>query len=468
MEQRIRRDSALISLVSEFETNYENGNIEYLSDKVFFKLIGYYEGEREFDKALDVAKLALEQFKYRSDFYIIMARVLLKLNAVEDCLEHLEKAQTIAPFENEIIILKVRALALSGEYDAAFHNLQTLKDTALEGDLVDVYLCEAEINAEMNNHTERFDALKKAVLLDNNNKEGLEKFWVATELSKKYFECADFMSKIIDRNPYNSLAWYNFGHSLSFTGEYEKAIDALEYSFIVNPDFEEGYIDCADLCCQIKDFDRALNIYEEAISIFGEDNDLLINIAECQMYLNKTKACKTNLYKAIKQDPYNDEVYFFLGECFSKEEKWYSAINAYHKAIEIEDGVGEYYIGVARAYVAVEDYNKATVNFHLAVSDGPEQTHFWMEFASFLMKLGLHEEAIQILDEAEEYTFGADLLYCRAMANFFLKNKKDGLEYLKEALLEDYSLHTIIYTLAPELEVDKEIRSMILYYAGES
>ena len=94
MEQRIRRDSALISLVSEFETNYENGNIEYLSDKVFFKLIGYYEGEREFDKALDVAKLALEQFKYRSDFYIIMARVLLKVNAIDDCLEHLDKAQT--------------------------------------------------------------------------------------------------------------------------------------------------------------------------------------------------------------------------------------------------------------------------------------------------------------------------------------------------------------------------------------
>ena len=46
----------------------------------------------------------------------------------------------------------------------------------------------------MNNHVERFDALKKALLLDNNNKEALEKFWVATELSKKYFDCADFMS----------------------------------------------------------------------------------------------------------------------------------------------------------------------------------------------------------------------------------------------------------------------------------
>lgn len=468
MEQRIRRDSALVSLVTEFETNYENGNIEYLSDKVFFKLIGYYEGEQEYDKALDVTKLALEQFKFRSDFYIAMARLLLKVSAIDECLEFLEKAQTIAPYENEIVTLKIKALALSGEYEAAFHNLDILKKNTLEINIIDIYLSEAEIYARMNNQIERFKSLKKAITVDNKNIEAHQKFWSATELSRRYIECADFMNQIINNDPYNYYAWYNLGHALSFRGEYEEAIDAIEYAYIINPNFEEGYMECADLCSQVKDFDRALGIYEEAIENFGEGNDLLINIAECQMYLNKIKLSKANLYKAIKQDPYNDEVYFFLGECFSKENKWYSAINAYHKAIEIEDNVGEYYLGVARAYVAVEDYNKATVNFHLAIADGPEQTHFWMEFASFLMKLGLHDEALQILDEAEDHTFGADLLYCRAVTNFFLRNKEEGLEYLKEALLEDYSLHTMIYALAPELEVDKEITSMLAYYAGES
>ena len=467
MEQRTKRDSALISLVSEFEANFENGNIEYLNEKSFFQLIRYYEDDREHEKALDVAKLALEQYRYRSDFYIVLCRLYLKLNKIEDCLRNLEVAESIAPYENEIIILKVRALALSGEYDLAFNELEGLKSVSLKGDLVEVYLCEAEIYAEMSSHDQMFECLKQALELDPLNLEALEKIWIATELSKQYIECAGYMSFLIDKNPYNYYAWYNLGHSLSFSGEYEKAIDAIEYSFIINPDFEEGYMECADLCCQIKDFGKALKVYNEAIEYFGEDNDLLINISECQMYLNKTAECKNNLYKAVKQDPYNDEIYYYLAECYSKEEKWYSAINAYHKAIEIEDSCGEYYIGLARAYVAVEDYNKATINFHLSVSDGTEQTHFWREFASFLLKLGLYEESLQILDEAEEYTFGADLLYCRAMVNFFLKNKKLGLEILEEALVEDFSLHTIIFTLAPELEVDKEISSMIQYFAGE-
>jgi len=467
MEQRTKRDLALISLVSEFEANFENGNIEYLNEKSFFQLIRYYEDDREYEKALDVAKLALEQYRYRSDFYIALCRLYLKINKIDLCLRNLEIAESIAPYENEIIILKVKALALSGEYDRAFDELDALKATSLHGDLIEIYLCEAEIFAEMSCHTQMFDSLKEALSIETTNVEALERFWIATELSKRYIECADYMSQLIDINPYNYYAWYNLGHALSFSGEYEKAIDAVEYSFIINPDFEEGYMDCADLCCQIKDFGRALKVYQEAIDYFGEDNDLLINISECQMYLNKTSDCKNNLYKAVKQDPYNDETYYFLAECYSKEEKWYSAINAYHKAIEIEDSCGEYYLGLARAYVAVEDYNKATINFHLSVSDGPEQTHFWREFASFLLKLGLYEESLQILDEAEEYTFGADLLYCRAMVNFFLKNKKLGLEILEEALVEDFSLHTIIYTLAPELEVDKEISSMIDYFAGE-
>ena len=467
MEQRTKRDLAIISLVSEFEANFENGNVEYLTEKSFFQLIRYYEDDKEYVKALDVAKLALEQYRYRSDFYIALCRLLLKVNKIEECLTNLEIAESIAPYENEIVILKVKALALSGDYDMAFNELDGLKSFSLKGDLVEIFLCEAEIYAEMGCHEQMFDSLKQALDIETTNIEALERFWVATELSKRYIECASYMSHIIDKNPYNYYAWYNLGHALSFSGEYEKAIDAIEYSFIINPDFEEGYMECADLCCQIKDFGKALKVYQEAIDYFGEDNDLLINIAECQMYLNKTTACKNNLYKAVKQDPYNDEIYYFLAECYSKEEKWYSAINAYHKAIEIEDGCGEYYLGLARAYVSVEDYNKATINFHLSVSDGPEQTHFWREFASFLLKLGLYEESLQILDEAEEYTFGADLLYCRAMVNFFLKNKKLGLQILEEALVEDFSLHTIIYKLAPELEVDKEINSMIQYFAGE-
>jgi hypothetical protein len=36
---------------------------------------------------------------------------------------------------------------------------------------------------------------------------------------------------------------------------------------------------------------------------------------------------------------------------------------------------------------------------------------------------------------------------------------------LEEALMEDYDQHTLIFEIAPELKLDKEINSMIKYFA---
>lgn len=61
---------------------------------------------------MDVVDIALEQFKYRSDFYIIKAKLLLNFSKYDECLDYLEQAAVIAPFETEILLFKARVLAL--------------------------------------------------------------------------------------------------------------------------------------------------------------------------------------------------------------------------------------------------------------------------------------------------------------------------------------------------------------------
>jgi tetratricopeptide (TPR) repeat protein len=160
----------------------------------------------------------------------------------------------------------------------------------------------------------------------------------------------------------------------------------FEYSFIINPEFESGYLDCADTCLQIRNYEKALEIYIEANNKFGPNNELMVNIAHCYIYLNRIGIAKQWLLKAIKLDGYNDEAFFLLGECYSRDQVWYNAINAYHKAIELENRREEYYLGLAKAYLAVEDYNKATVNFQMATQTGPEDTLYWKEYICFLIK----------------------------------------------------------------------------------
>ena len=73
-----------------------------------------------------------------------------------------------------------------------------------------------------------------------------------------------------------------------------------------------------------------------------------------------------------------------------------------------------------------------------------------------------------MLEEAFNCAFGGDMLYCHAITSFFLRNKKKGLRLLEEALLEDFGNHKLIFKLAPELEVERDIVAMIRYFKGEA
>ncbi len=468
MEHRTKRDLTLINLITDFEYKFDQGILDYLDEKTLNQLIEYYESELLYDKALEVVDIALEQYKYRSEFYITKARILINDNKLESGLIFLDKAEIIAPYERDILILKVKALSIKKEFEKAEALLIELKSYAMKDDLIDILLAESFYYEHRKDYKEMYNVLKECLKLDYSNKEALDRFVLAVEVSKNFKDSIIFNTALIDAHPYNHLAWYNLGLSYYGTWEYEKAIDALEYSFIIDQNFEQGYMECAEVCVQQNDFARALDIYKEVNERFGPDQDVMINIASCHMKLNQIVEAKILLLKALKMDSHNDEIYYMLGECFAMNNNWYSAINAYLKGIEIDAEREEYYLALAKSYVQVEEYNKATINFNKACQICNEETIYWKEYACFIIKMGLYKEALLILDEAEEYTFGSDLLYCRAITLFFMKKKKLGLEILAEALEEDYSQYHIIYELAPELEIDQEISSMIKYYCEEA
>jgi tetratricopeptide (TPR) repeat protein len=346
--------------------------------------------------------------------------------------------------------------------------LEQIKIKSLKSEITDILICESYIYEAMKDYEMMYEVLKESLHIDPKNEEALERMMVCTELSRKYEESVFFLEELLNIEPYSYLAWFNLGHSYLYLGDYEKAYEAMEFSYLVNEDFENGYLDCADICTLRKEYAKAYKIYKKVNEKFGPDSEYFTHMATCKFNLGELSKARYLLSKAIKLDQYNDEAYYLLGECFRNEQKWYSAINAFHKAIELEDDCDLYYFKLAKSYVQVEDYTKATYNFNKATKIGHEQSEYWAEYVMFLMKLGLFQEGLAILDEAEEYTFGADLLYCRALTYYHIGNKKEAIDIFEEALLEDYNLHSKFLKITPEIEFDNRITSMILFYKDEN
>lgn len=464
MDQRTKRDHALINLVFEFELMSEKGNISFLEERDFFALINYYEDEYHLDRAIEVVDYALEQYKYRVEFYIQKIKLLMLAKRAEEALPIIDKAEIISPLEFEIPILRAKVMIELNKTEEALSIIRDLRVICGVNDKVELFLCEAHIHEQNRDYNAMFESLKNVLHIEANNHEALEKIWVSVELSKNYNASVKFHSNFLDENPYSYHAWYNLGHAYACLGEYRKAISALEYSFLSNESFELGYIDCAEICLQIKDYKQALNVYTDALKVFGADAELLVNIAQCYVELNQFKEAKKALYEAAEHDAYNDEVFYHLGRCFIDEENWVNAINAFHKAIDLENRREEYYAGLAKSYAKIGKYKKANHYFAKATETGPEQSTYWFEHASFLIQIGDALSALDVLEEAEDHTFGADLIYCKSAALFHLDLKRQGLEVLQEALDEDLELSKRLFEILPDLEGDEDVQSIIRYF----
>lgn len=468
MEHRTKRDVSFLNLLSDFEHDYEKGLKKVYSENTFLELIRFYEEELQYVKAIDVADMALEQFEYRPDFYIIKARLLFQTNDHATALQVLDKAEKISPYEHDILLLKVRILAFQGEIRIANDILDELKRYVSKDDLSDVYLSESFIREVLRDYDGMYESLTKSIICDLDNDEAVERIGFAVQLSKNYEASIEFHKMVINERPFSYLAWYNLGHALSCIGEYAEAIDALEYSFITEKNFENGYLDCADICIQEKKYLRALNIYQVYLEIFGINEEVLINMADCEYELNNLNKARIILNKLLKLDPYSDEVYYKLGLCYAKANNWNKAINAYHKAITLEDSCEDYYLSMAQAHNAIGAFDKAEFYYGEVITIGPEQSQYWTEYVSFLIKMGKKEKALEVFEESDDFTFGADLLFCKGVAQYLTGDKKEAFSTFEEALKEDFSQHKIIFGIEPELELNKELQSMISYYEKES
>ena len=467
MYQRTKRINPPEQLVKEFEKDLRRGTHRYWDEDTLKAMVEHYSKKLRPNEALSVVEVALSRYKYSLHFYLTKAKLLTYLKQTDEALEVLQQAEHIAPFQPEIRMLRAEVYCAMQAFDQSLEVIRDLKANANGSDLVCFLIQESYIKEAMKDFDGMFYNLKQALEIDPDNSEALEQMWMSVEQSKRYEESVELHRALIDKNPYSYLAWYNLGHALQSLGESRKAIEALEYSFIINPDFESGYMDCAELCLQEKYYDKAFKIYEEANDYFGPDAEIIVFMVECLIRQGDFLSAKNHLLTALTLDPYNDEVHFFLGECYSAFGEWKSAIRAYNKAINIDDHQEQYFAGIANAYEKIGDLKKADHYYNKATTVVPEENSHWIKYATFHLNHGNTEMALRIMEKADDFAVGPDLQIIRAACLFKIGFASEATEVLADALTDDISLADAFLSLDPAFANDDHVQAMIRYYKEE-
>lgn len=467
MEHNPNGKNTLIQLIHEYEALSQRNDIARFEEKSLLKLADFFEEELRNDKALEVLDFAMESFPFSVEFYLKKIHLLLNYQSIDKASELLQLAENLAPGDIQVQLLKCKILCISSEGETALSIINQLLSDDTSTNFTDIKLVEAYIYEHQKEYSKCFNTLLD--ILSHNDKQvyALERIWTIADVSKRYNDSIELHHKLIDKDPYNYRAWYNLGQAYASIGEYIKAIQALEYSFIINPQFETAYKECADLCYEIGKHQRGLKIYLESLEVFGPDIDIYFNAGQCLLYLGNSKSARKYFNKALRIDPFNDEIQYSIGLTFARESRWINAINAYNRAIDIDDMREEYYAGLGEAYFHINEFEKAEYYFKKAIIDGPEQGFIWLAYANYLMATNRLKEAIKLLEKADFYTQSVELEYCKTACYFLMDKKSEGLVALGSALEKDSSMHVLLFNFAPHVQFDSDVLSIIKYYSEQ-
>lgn len=467
MQRRTKQENTLYDLLSSFESTPSQMRIVTFKKEDYVLIIRHYLRKRKIEHAQQALDDALIEFPYVADFFALQATIYKKTGRFEESLDMIEEAICIAPLESDFTFEKALILSELGEFEEALETLRFIRPYLNKREQFRYCICMAHIFEAQQEYELMFSILEDALRHQPDSEEALEMMWSCIEMGKLYERGIQFHKTFLDQNPYSHIGWFNLGHSYACEGLYESAIDALEYSFLINDQFETGYLDCAELCQQIGKNERSLEIYLEAYEIFGADTDINVMIAENYMKLSQFDLAKKYLLEAIYFDNYNDEAYYHLGCCYLAKRNWIAAEHAFEKAINMEDQREDYYCALAEAYIRLGRLDDAEENLQTAIELGPENAHQWLLMAQLLMDLDRYEEVLEVLEEAEENSESIEFQYYRAAALFLLSRKKDALIVLESALRDGFSKHEKLFLISPELKSDPDVLSIIHYFEGE-
>lgn len=460
-----KRNEELFLLVNEYEEMEKKGAVCFLEKMAFKQLLNFYEEENKVDRALEVVEHALHQHGFSEDFFIRKAQLLLQKNKPSEALSCCEQASLFAPGEVEAYLLKVEAYVRLRQMDNAWNCLETARNNShTREDLSETYLVEAFLWESREDYKRMFRCLRRSLLLNPKNELALDRIWMCVEMAQNYEASVKLHQKLIDKDAFNAVAWYNLGHAYSNLDDLEAAAEAFEFSLTIDSSFEFAYREAIQVQLEAKNFKRALELCLELSEIISPDSELMVFTGNCYEYLQQLEEAIRCYREAIRLNPLDDRAWYQLGECLFEKEEWTQSIEAFNKALMLDDRKEEYFAALAEAYFQKGDDEKAEFYFARATEIAPEQAEYWAQLASFLIDIHAPLKALQVLDEAGLYTSSSEFIYCRIAALMQSGRRKEALSLLPDALTHSAEQSNFLFSLLPEMEEDAEVLRIFSMY----
>ncbi len=186
---------------------------------------------------------------------------------------------------------------------------------------------------------------------------------------------------------------------------------------------------------QSKEYDKAIEAYEEAVKINPKDDSAYNNMGSA--YANKKEYDKAiEAYKkAIEINPKYDSAYYNMGIAYDDKKEYDKAIDAFEKAIEINPKYADAYNNMGNAYYNKKEYDKAIEVYKKAIEINPKYADAYYNMGITYSNKKEYDKAIEVYKKAIEINPKyADAYYNMGIAYRHKKEYDKAIEAYKKAI----------------------------------
>lgn len=408
MKRRDRKfESERIELVERFEIG---SNRIYFDVEEFEIIIEYYLEYLDIESAEKALKIAFCLHPNNPDLLLKQSEINFHKSDFRAALQCLKKYPN--PNDSEMLFWQGKSLIELDCIDLACECFNTIAENEKNDKNFDV-LCFDIARAF---YDERFcrisiEWLKKGYAFNPKNTLLINYYAQQYSFLNQYEEAIDLLNKSLDLDPYQSSVWAQLCSNLLKVGKLNEAIEAIDFTILLNKENSMAWQLKGDLLCDAKEFDKAIKCLSKA-------KDLATSPEE------------------------KSECFFLLADCFEQKGDYTNALSCYQENIRLNKELGisdsASLLGYAYSLLETEKYDEALKICEELSKTFPDLSEGWFYKGEVFSALNRFDEAEECYIKAIETENNQEFLYSAfiSLGNIYLE--KEELEKALEIYNKAY------------------------------
>ncbi|HEV8309495.1 MAG TPA: tetratricopeptide repeat protein [Methylomirabilota bacterium] len=192
-----------------------------------------------------------------------------------------------------------------------------------------------------------------------------------------YEGAAELFARAIEIDPTFALAHYDLGLAHLALGNRWKGAAQFRAATQVDPTMPEPFKALGDLfmLSPRRLYDQAIEAYQKALSLRPHYAEAYVGLGDAKAAKGDHEGAIGHYQKALALDPLNARVHFSLGKIYYNEKGlYYEAVNAYKKAIELDQYFLDARMGLGEIYEEKGLYRDAIAEYKKVIEAEPKHT----------------------------------------------------------------------------------------------